>query len=62
MQEEEDDRKEREEMRTKHWKLMRLKQNEPKWRTRRIEECARIKEMEKEDRLSIVKIWTEEVE
>ena len=56
MQEEEDDRKERDEMRTKHWKLMRLKQNEPKWRTRRI------KEMEKEDRLSIVKIWTEEVE
>ena len=47
-------------VRKKHWKLLRLstdflKQNAPKWRTSRIEECARIKELEKEDRLSIVK-------
>jgi hypothetical protein len=31
-----------------------LKQNEPKWRTMKIEECERIKEEEKKDRLAIV--------
>ena len=41
LQKEEGDRKERAEMRTKHWELLRLstdflKQNAPKWRTSRI--------------------------
>ena len=42
------------------WELMKeaikfLKTNEERWRERRIEECARIKEEEKRDRLALVK-------
>jgi hypothetical protein len=41
------------------WELMRasislLKEKEGVWRTRRIEECERIKEEEKRDRLAVV--------
>ena len=32
-----------------------LKQNEDRWRCRKIDECERIKEAEKKDRLAIVK-------
>ena len=53
-QEEEDEIK----MREKQMELMRLsieylKKNETKWRTRNIDECERIKEEEKKDRLAI---------
>jgi hypothetical protein len=50
-------RKENAERRERQWDLISteyLKQNEPKWRTKKIEECERIKEEEKKDRLAIV--------
>ena len=48
-------RKERAEKRNKQWELLRvsiafLKTNKLKWRTRKIEECTQIKEIEKEER------------
>ena len=44
-----------------HWRLLRLsiqylKENEPKWRSRKIKECDRIREEEKADRLAIAKM------
>ena len=57
-QEMDEERKKKAERRERQWDLIRLsteylKQNEPKWRTRKIEECERIKEEEKKDRLAI---------
>ena len=53
-----EERKKKAERRERQWDLIRLspeylKQHEPKWRTRKIEECERIKEEEKKDRLAI---------
>ena len=44
----------------REWEMLResvniLKNNEERWRTRRIDECERIKEEEKRDRLAIVR-------
>ena len=51
-QEDDIERKMSAESKSKHWEMMRLsteflKQNEQKWRTRKIEECDRIRELEK---------------
>ena len=53
-----EERKKKAERREKQWELMRisteyLKKHEAKWRTRKIEECERIKDEEKKDRLAI---------
>jgi hypothetical protein len=58
-QEDDDDRKEKAKKREDHWKLLRLcvkeiKEKEIRWTKRRIEECERLKEKEKKDRLYIV--------
>ena len=52
-------RKEEAKSKEDHWKLLRvcietIKETHIKWTTRKIEECARIKEEEKRDRLAIV--------
>lgn len=57
--EDETDRKLKAEGKTASWELFRisvnfLKQNGEKWRTRKIEECDRIRAMEKEERMSII--------
>ena len=56
----EEERKEVARRKESSWELMKeaitfLKTNEERWRERRIEECARIKEEEKRDRLALVK-------
>ena len=58
--EEDEDRKKRALAKEKAWEMMResvnfLKSNEERWRTRRIEECDRIREEEKRDRLAIAR-------
>ena len=58
--EEDEERKRRALAKEKAWEMMResitfLKTHEEKWRTRRIEECDRIKEEEKIDRLAIAR-------
>ena len=58
--EEDEDRKRRALAKEKAWEMMResitfMKTHEEKWRTRRIEECDRIKEEEKIDRLAIAR-------
>ena len=61
MQQEEDEgRKRRAKAREEHWELLRqsmeyLKKNESKWRTRKIEECEKIREDAKIDRLAIAR-------
>ena len=47
-------------MMTRHWELLRvsmefIKKNEQKWRTRNLQECTKIRELEKEERLAIAK-------
>ena len=68
--EKDEERKRRALAKEKAWEMMResitfLKTHEEKWRTRRIEECDRIKEEEKIDRLAIARekkeVWAEEV-
>ena len=54
------ERKQRADKKTRHWELLRvsiefLKKNEQKWKTRSLKECTRIRELEKEERLAIVK-------
>ena len=58
--EEDEDRKKRALAKERAWEMLResvniLKSNEERWRTRRIDECERIKEEEKRDRLAIVR-------
>ena len=60
MQEADKIRKEDARRREEHWMLLRLcvkelKEGEHKWSTRKIEECDRIKEEAKEDRLAIAR-------
>ena len=58
MKEEDEARKTEAKKKEESWALMRmsveyLKQNEDRWRCRKIDECERIKEEEKKDRLAI---------
>ena len=57
--EDETDRKLRAGRKTASWELFRLsvnflKENGRKWKTRKIEECDKIRAMEKEERMSII--------
>ena len=59
-QQEDEERKARAEKRKKSFRLLKLsmeflREKEDKWRVRKIEECERIKEEEKKDRLAMVK-------
>ena len=58
MEEEGKEKRKRADEKHTNWELFRistafLKEQEPKWRTRTIEECARIKAIEKQDRMAI---------
>ena len=61
IQDEDEERKLLAKEKEDHWRLLRLsiqylKENEPKWRSRKIKECDRIREEEKADRLAIAKM------